>query len=127
MSSGLKNLGLGKDPFYAARLRGKTDGKVIWPSDDEPDRKTETLVIVPDGKLQFAICRTDDEGAMFVDVELRVPTDEELRVEDLDGMLQTFAEIIPRHIAYAAKAKERYVGLRELSDKVLRLLGDEVE
>jgi hypothetical protein len=119
---GLKNLGHNRDPLYAARIRGKPDGRVRWP--DSPNAANRTLVLTPKGKLQVAVCRTDVAGDMF-DIELFDAVDEDIDVEDLENLLKTLIDIIPRTVAYADKARERYAGLRELSLNAMRLLTGE--
>jgi len=122
---GLKNLGHNRDPLYAARIRGKPDSRVRWP--DAPNSVSETLVLSPKGQLQVAICRTDDQGDMF-DIELRDALDTDIDSEDLESFLRTMVEIVPRTVAYADKAKDRYAALRELSLNALKLLtGETVE
>ena len=116
---GLKNLGHNQNQLYAARIRGKPDARVRWP--DEENAISKTLVLNPKGKLQVAVCRTDEQGDMF-DIELRDATDEDLDAEDLENFLRTLIEILPRTVAYAGKARERYSGLRELSINTMRLL-----
>jgi hypothetical protein len=121
---GLKNLGHNRDPLYAARIRGKPDGRVKWP--DTPMTSTDTLVLSPKGKLQVAVCRTDERGDMY-DIELRDAADEDITTEDLENLLRTLIDIVPRTVAYADKARDRYAALRELSLNAMRLLtGDKV-
>lgn len=121
---GLKNLGHNRDPLYAARVRGKPDGRVRWP--DTPLTSTETLVLSPKGQLQIAVCRTDERGDMY-DIELRDAADEDITTEDLENFLRTLIDIVPRTVAYADKARDRYAALRELSLNAMRLLtGDSV-
>jgi hypothetical protein len=119
---GLKNLGHNRDPLYAARIRGKTDGRVPWPN--EENATAETLVLMPSGRLEIAVCKTDAQGDMF-DIEMRPAEDADLRAEDLEDLLRTLIDIIPRTVAYADKARERYAGLRELSLNAMRLLTGE--
>lgn len=121
---GLKNLGTGSQPYYGARVRGKPEAKLLWP--EEPDSEAETLVIVADGHLAMAVCRTMTSGGIDPHVEECEVEDSDLRAEDVEAMLTTMAEIITRHITSAQTARERYTKLRELSDSVLRVLTREV-
>jgi hypothetical protein len=117
---GFKNVGFGANPFYAARVRGKCDTKLLWP--DESNAQATTLVLTPDGCLMMAVCMTDSDGEILPTVGVRVVLDDELRVEDLQEFLQTLAEIVPRHVANADRATERYINLRGLSDRIAILL-----
>ena len=119
---GLKNLGIGAQPFYAARIRGKPDTKILWP--DEADSYASTLVVVPSGHVVMAICETDSNGEIDPVITIRQVRPDEWRAEDLQGLLTTLRDVIPRHVEYAERAAERYAGLHELSENVLKLLGE---
>jgi hypothetical protein len=120
---GLRNLATGEGPFfYAARVRGHTDSKLLWP--DEDNAEAMTLVLMPRGQLHMAICRTEDDGYIDPLVTSKSATDDELYAEDLQAFLNTLAEVIPRHIEYSDRATKRYALMHELSEKVLQLLAD---
>jgi len=115
---GLRNLGHSTDPLYAARVRGKPDSRVAWP--DEANDSVETLVLTVSGALRMAVCRTDGQNYMLPMV-LREVRDDDIEAEDLEHLLRTLIEIIPRTVNYADRGSERYAALRQLAVDTMKL------
>lgn len=115
---GLKNLGHGSALFYAARVRAAVDSRLAWPV--EADSCVEALCILPTGQLAIAQCRTDAHGACL-DPTWRPATDDDLIAEDVEALTRTLAVVLPRHIAAAEQARERYDKLRALAARIEEL------
>jgi hypothetical protein len=116
---GLKNLGQGNAPFYAARVRGEPDTKLAWPA--EPESVAESLCILPGGQLAMVACATDDRAACL-DPVTRPVTENDLLAEDVEALALKLATILPRHIAAAERARERYAKLHALAERVEQIL-----
>jgi len=116
---GLKNLGQGNAPIYAARVRGEPHTKLAWPT--EPDSVVESLCITPSGSLVMFQCATDEHGA-GLDPTSRPAADTDFRAEDIEALTRTLAGILPRHIQAAEQARERYQGIQALSARIERII-----
>jgi hypothetical protein len=116
---GLRNLGSGNAPLYAARLRGDPDARLAWPN--EPNAVSESLVLLPSGQLAIAECATNDRGHTL-DVEIRDLFDVDIRAEDAEAFTRTLAVVLRRHIEASKKARARYTHVQHLADQIRRVL-----
>ncbi len=116
---GIKNLGQGNAPIYAARVRGEPDTKLAWPA--EPDSLTESLCIAANGSLVMIQCVTDDQ-AHALDATSRPAQDADLLAEDVEALTRTLTTLLPRHIQAAERARERYQGIQALAERIERVL-----
>ena len=120
---GFRNLGDSVTPIHAARVRGSTDTKLAWP---RPGEHAQVLVVDDEGRLSTVHCTMDRRPTVPPATSMTPAMDGDLMAEDIEGYVRTLAIILPRHIASATESRERFTRIRKLSDRVLRVLTEEV-
>jgi hypothetical protein len=115
--AGLPNLGNRQVPFPAARVRGDAGGRLIWPA--APWDEVTTLVLLPDGSLAVAVCKTGKTGQMVPRIETRAVEDNDLIFKDVIDLWRTLCIVLPKHIVKTNGGNTR---LRELLTRALEVI-----
>lgn len=114
---GLPNLGNRQVPFPAARVRGDAGGRLIWPA--APWDEVTTLVLMPDGSIAVATCKTGKTGQMVPRIETRAVEDNDLILKDVVDLWRTLCVVLPKHIVKTCGGN---TGLRELLTRALEVI-----
>jgi hypothetical protein len=100
---GLRNLG-GSAVYPAARIRGNTDKKLPPPESRKGER--EFLCLNESGKV--VVTWWEDAGRDEVVLRERAPHDSDLIATDVEDLIKTLQEILPRHIEVSKRVRARY-------------------
>lgn len=106
---GLPNLGSTLRPFYAVRLHGRHDR---WLEEPEGTK----LVIMRTGRVAFARRR----GA---DVEFRLPTYDELLVEDFEPYVRALVRVLALNADRIEKTSRNYDATTRLATRIANVVG----
>lgn len=133
---GLANIGTAKHPFYAARVRGKPDERLPLPELDRPTMPFDlpgpavapppVLCINPHGLLVVAGFVFRPDGTI-VDVASSPAEDEDLLAEDAEGLASCLAVVLPRHVARADGAGDKFRRFAKFAARIVEMLGERGE